>query len=92
MREEDGRGIGICVPSPWEAAGIGTTDGVVVLVMVVGAGVVFEEEEEEGNCGSFQKLEELAGSAWTTSLLLLSEVAREAFEGERVSQVVRLSR
>jgi len=59
-------------------------------VVLVGAGVVFEDEDEdEGNCGSFQKLEELAGSAWTTSLLL-SEVTREAFEGERVSQVVRL--
>jgi hypothetical protein len=60
---------------------------VVVVVVAVGAGVAFEDEDE-GNCGSFQKLEELAGSAWTTSLLL-SEVASEAFEGERVSQVVR---
>lgn len=55
----------------------------------MGAGVEFEEEEEaedEGN-GSFQKPEELVGSALTTSLLL-SAVVREAFEGERLSQVV----
>jgi hypothetical protein len=53
---------------------------------VVGAGVVFDEEVE----GNFQKLEELvAGSALATSLLLSGDV-REAFEGERVSQVVRL--
>jgi hypothetical protein len=93
------RGYGdmICAPSPSGVAGTGTTDVVVLAlvvlgaVAVVGAGVVFEDEDEdEGNCGSFQKLEELAGSAWTTSLLLSDEVAREAFEGERVSQVVRL--
>ncbi len=69
---------GICVPSPWGAAGTRAVE------VVVGAGVVFEEEE-----GNFQKLEELAGSALTTSLLLSGDV-REAFEGERVSQVVRL--
>jgi hypothetical protein len=56
---------------------------------VVGAGFGFEEEDEAEGKGSFQKPEpeELVGSALTTSLLL-SAVVREAFEGERLSQVV----
>lgn len=55
--------------------------------MPLGAGVGVEEEDEDELKGSFQKPEELAGSALTTSLLL-SGVVREAFEGERLSQVV----
>jgi len=53
----------------------------------LGAGVGVEEEDEDELKGSFQKPEELAGSALATSLLL-SGVVREAFEGERLSQVV----
>jgi hypothetical protein len=53
----------------------------------VGAGVGFEEEDEDEGNGNFQKPEEPVGSALTTSLLL-SAVVREAFEGERLSQVV----
>ena len=53
----------------------------------MGAGVGFEEEDEGERDGSFQKPEELVGSALATSLLL-SAVVREAFEGERLSQVV----
>jgi hypothetical protein len=67
-----------------------------MVVVVAGAGVVldgavvgFEEEDGKGN---FQKPEELAGSALTTSLLFSAGVAddMEALEGERTSQVVRL--
>jgi len=81
------RGIA-CVPSPWEAAGTGTGGAGTTAAagVVVGAGVGFEEVEVEGN-GIFQKPEELVGSTLTTSLLL-SAVVREAFEGERLSQVV----
>jgi hypothetical protein len=66
------------------------------MVGAVGAGAVlggavvgFEEEDGKGN---FQKPEELAGSALTSSLLFSAGVAdnMEAFEGERVSQVPRL--
>ncbi len=55
--------------------------------VVVGGVVVFEEEDGKG---SFQKPDELAGSALTTSLLFSADVAddMEAFEGERTSQVV----
>ena len=58
-------------------------------VVLGGAVVGFEEEDGKGN---FQKPEELAGSALTTSLLFSAGVAddMEAFEGERVSQVPRL--
>jgi hypothetical protein len=67
---------------------------VAVVIAVVDAeaaaagGVV--EFEEDGS--SFQKPEELAGSALTASLLLSGGVstAMEAFEDERVSQVARL--
>src|SRR6266478_4644153 len=64
---------------------------VVVVVAAAGVGVggvvVFEEEDGKG---SFQKPDELAGSALTTSLLFSADVAddMEAFEGERTSQVV----
>ena len=66
------------------------------MVVVAGPGAVlggavvgFEEEDGKGN---FQKPDELAGSALTTSLLLSAGVAddMEAFEGERASQVPRL--
>lgn len=55
----------------------------------MGAEVGLEEEDEDEDelKGSFQKPEELVGSALATSLLL-SELVREAFEGERLSQVV----
>jgi hypothetical protein len=58
-------------------------------VVLGGAVVGFAEEDGKGN---FQKPEELAGSALTTSLLFSAGVAgdMEAFEGERTSQVVRL--
>lgn len=58
-------------------------------VVLGGAVVGFEEEDGKGN---FQKPEELAGSALTTSLLFSAGVTddMEAFEGERVSQVPRL--
>ena len=60
---------------------------------MLGGGVVgFEDEDEDGK-GNFQKPEELAGSALTTSLLFSAGVAAddmEAFEGERDSQVPRL--
>jgi hypothetical protein len=71
----------------------------VVVGAVVGAGagvvlggVVVGFEELDGK-GSFQKPEELAGSALTTSLLFSAGVGAddmEAIEGERVSQVPRL--
>jgi hypothetical protein len=82
----------IYAPSPCGATEAGTT----AVVVVAGAGAVlggavvgFEEEDGKGN---FQKPEELAGSALTTSLLFSAGVAddMEAFEGERVSQVPRL--
>ena len=63
-----------------------------VAVAVLGAVVVeFEFEFEDGK-GNFQKPEELAGSALTTSLLFSAGVAddKEAFEAERTSQVDRL--
>ena len=55
----------------------------------MGAEVGLEEDDDDEDelKGSFQKPGELAGSALTTSLLL-SGVVREAFEGERLSQVV----
>lgn len=58
-------------------------------VVLGGAVVGFEEEDGKGN---FQKPEELAGSALTTSLLFSAGVAddMEAFEGERTSQLPRL--
>ena len=59
-----GRGKGgICVPSPWGAAGTRAMDSEVVVVGV--GGIVLEEGE-----GDFQKLEEFVGLALTTSLLL----------------------
>jgi hypothetical protein len=60
------------------------------VAVVAGAGAV-EFEEDDGRL-SFQKLEELAGSALSTSLLFSGGVtdAIEGFEGERVSQVARL--
>ena len=71
-------------PSPCDAAEAGTT-----AVEVLAGGVVAFEEDWRP---SFQKPEELAGSALTTSLLLSWGVADviEGFEGERVSQVARL--
>ena len=68
----------------------------VVVVVAAGAGAVLgatvvEFEFEDGK-GNFQKPEELAGSALTTSLLFSAGVAddKEAFEAERTSQVDRL--
>ena len=82
----------IYAPSPCGAAEVGTTAVVVVAgvgVVLGGAVVGFEEEDGKGN---FQKPEELAGSALTTSLLFSAGVAddMEAFEGERTSQLPRL--
>jgi hypothetical protein len=62
--------------------------------VVLGGAVVGFEEEDDGK-GNFQKPEEPAGSALTTSLLFSAGVVvvddiMEAFEGERVSQVPRL--
>jgi hypothetical protein len=67
-------------PSPDEAA------GGVLAITEVAAGVFAEER------GSFQKLEELADSALTTSFPLSAAAAvdKEPFEGERVSQVAAL--
>jgi hypothetical protein len=86
----------IYAPSPCGAAEAGTTAVVAVVAGAAGTGAVlggavvgFEEEDGKGN---FQKPEELAGSALTTSLLFSAGVAddMEAFEGERTSQVPRL--
>ena len=89
----------IYAPSPWAAAEAGTTAVVAVVVVVAGAagtgvvlgGAVVGFEEEDGK-GNFQKPEELECSALTASLLFSAGVAddKEAFEGERTSQVPRL--
>lgn len=67
-----------------------TDEGGVLAMTVVVAGVLVEDEE--GRC-NFQKLdEELVDSALTTSFPF-SEAAvddKEAFEGERASQVAAL--
>jgi hypothetical protein len=75
------------VPSP-EGAGVGVMDDGGVLAMTV----VAEGVEEEGRC-SFQKPEELAGSALTISFPLSEDAAaddNEVFEGGRPSQVAAL--
>lgn len=69
-------------------AGPGAAAGTVVL----GGAVVGFEEVDDGK-GSFQKPEELPGSALTTSLLFSEGGGAddmEAIEGERVSHVPRL--
>jgi hypothetical protein len=74
----------VYTPSPCAAAETGTT----AVVVLVGGAAGFEDDGRF----SFQKPEELGGSALTTSLLLSWDVTDviEAFEGERVSQVARL--
>lgn len=93
LRSQTGACASVVVTPPCGAVEAGTTAVVVVAagtgVVLGGAVVGFEEEDGKDN---FQKPEELAVSALTTSLLFSAGIVddMEPIEGERESQVPRL--